>query len=276
MWRQYLSRGMHFSEAPTYRVAPWHSLVKIERYARQSGWELIMRTTNHQGVCPAGVNIQWYQNTQWIFGIPDHTLIIIINYTEDKDKNWCTANVYMYDQDLPPNYGASKGYIDGVCSYSLPTRWSDLSSHDSNILRMHFNKGFWNDFTRIARPGKFTSLQITGWGRSWSNDYISGSVLSYDVDLQYYHKLHVSNLRRYVGEPWGGVVGDRLPGEAWSPFLFHTTTADAEAIACIVEGLNEYDVWHPVSSSIDIWKYRSFRLSSAANLLVTQAWLYVG
>jgi hypothetical protein len=84
-WRQYVSsREPHFTSEPHYELISWKKLATLEKNASDAGLQLILRTTNNTAYCPGHVEQDWYQNTQWIFGLPGMQFMILLNYTEQK------------------------------------------------------------------------------------------------------------------------------------------------------------------------------------------------
>lgn len=86
-WTAYCARELNFTEVPVYGPGKWVELEQIEHNAIAAGFELIVRTTVHNGQIAAICCPYWQQITSWLFGLPGYGLVIRIQYWENISRN---------------------------------------------------------------------------------------------------------------------------------------------------------------------------------------------
>jgi len=122
-WRKYATElEPHFTEEPYYENIPWVQIkARIEDSAKDAGFDVILRTTNNKAYCPDTRDLDWNQETKWIFGYKDKRIIIHITYAEQLEKNeWKNFVSIEVHMELPQRETAksldktSPNFKDGI------------------------------------------------------------------------------------------------------------------------------------------------------------------
>jgi len=307
-WKTYCARGFYFSEAPVYKVLPWHSIVKIERRAKQSGWKLILRTTNHSGICPSHLLDTWLQSTTWIFVLPPYQLMLRISYSESCNKscnevsrrdfyNYTECSVITelkqeYDGTfkIPPNWSVNGGFrdyknIDYNILYHGTSRYVDESPVINNLMSQRYNKQFWNfwkQYLPLISTGVFENLLICSWANTSGIPGLqtkAQKILCYDMNLRYMRKLLHSEFPQYCKSIVNGLNYETLEPSHWNPEWYHHHDQNpAVRWANVVLQIFENGSWRPMGRyepSNLLPDGVDFRLSPNVQKLLNEVWGFI-
>lgn len=82
-WETYISsHEPYFTSEPYYETMPWSDFKIMEERAIKAGLHLILRTTSNS--VNTGCEEGWIQKTSWIFGYPNHRVLLYILFCESK------------------------------------------------------------------------------------------------------------------------------------------------------------------------------------------------
>ena len=148
-WIKYVeTREAHFTSDPHYEIIPWEKLHSLESDATRAGWELILRTTNNTAYCPAHVDQDWCQRTQWLFGYPGLQFLVHITYNED---NWSLIET----EDKPlQNYFS----LHVISTNRIKIKKADYSNYDITDE--------YDDCESYHDTRYFEMINCPGWGRN--------------------------------------------------------------------------------------------------------------
>jgi hypothetical protein len=266
-WKSYVGRGMLFTEEPVYS-SPWSSLANIERLAKENGFNLILRFTNHTGVCSYVIDsYQWMQTTTWLFGLPGKQLLVRIKYSEycpreapGQFNSCCECTIYggrrgrKVDYLVPSRFYRISGSYDyhtvrTDLMYVVPT--SSTAPEKTRFPAMHdFDAGFWREVAIMpVAMGKFRELYIgdmDGAHDMPGTQTREQELMSLRVRLKFMQLLSESMFN-------GWCVSHRgLDEKIWD-------TASASYI-CPVQGLVSPGIWEPFNHQRGFHSYAELRL----------------
>lgn len=155
-----------------YKKANWASMIKIEDIASQAGFELLLRVTNNADSLPSRREIKFLQTTEWVFGLKDFDMTIILEYRETIDdlnkfndiyrKSVCT--IYTNNRSEPnyeiPNYDCSKydnHYVVRYTGYSF-----DELDYTCQAFPLEFWQ-FWASKTKKIKDNSFCVGHCIGY-----------------------------------------------------------------------------------------------------------------
>lgn len=269
----------HFTEAPTYQVWPWKSLVKIERRARQAGFELILRTTVNNELSPTHLDTDYLQRTQWFFGIPGKALVIHVTYTEalykkrdalegPKAYTECEVIGTSIREHIPPNYSRNGGCYSYECDQTGLLFTGHVDSM-LNPLRNAYPKSFWTWWSENSLTGVIQDTFIT---ELWSMKSVcpgfqtnTQHAIGHIVDMAFINQVLKSPLKNYFRSV-----------ETWPELKY----GDHSRRRCvpIFEGRTSKNTWESIMNIkndgciyvcyCDITKYQEVRLSLYTNYLL--------